>query len=120
MIDSKSTTDIDAPVVGAGQAGLAAGWPSGRPGLSFMIVDNLARFSPARFSALRGLRLPDGPAATRGGTTWLATSATPRPSPWPPRPAASPSPGVPDIEISQWTTTDGVAGAADRVRAKPH
>ena len=72
MIDNKLDSDVDTLVVGAGQAGLAAGMALRRAGLSFMIVDatdepggswaryydSLTLFSPARFSTLPGLRLP--------------------------------------------------------------
>jgi putative flavoprotein involved in K+ transport len=72
MIDSNLTTDVDVLVVGAGQAGLAAGMALRLAGLRFLIVDtgdqpggswaryydSLTLFSPARFSTLPGLRLP--------------------------------------------------------------
>ena len=72
MIDNKLGSDVDTLVVGAGQAGLAAGMALRRAGLSFMIVDaadqpggswaryydSLTLFSPSRFSSLPGLRLP--------------------------------------------------------------
>ena len=71
MIDNKLGSDVDTLVVGAGQAGLAAGMALRQAGLSFMIVDadqaggswtryydSLTLFSPARFSSLPGLRLP--------------------------------------------------------------
>ena len=75
MIDNKLGSDVDTLVVGAGQAGLAAGIALRRAGLSFMIVDaadqpggswpryydSLTLFSPARFSTLPGLRLPGRP-----------------------------------------------------------
>ena len=71
LIDSKLTTDVDVLVIGAGQAGLAAGITLRHAGLRFMIVDagdqpggswpwyydSLTLFSPARFSTLPGLRL---------------------------------------------------------------
>jgi cation diffusion facilitator CzcD-associated flavoprotein CzcO len=89
MIDNKLGSDADTLVVGAGQAGLAAGMALRHAGLSFMIVDaadqpggswaryydSLTLFSPSRFSSLPGLRLPDGAAATRPGTRWPTTSA---------------------------------------------
>ena len=72
MTDSDLTTDVDVLVVGAGQAGLAAGMALRQAGLGFMIVDaagqpggswpryydSLTLFSPARFSTLPGRRLP--------------------------------------------------------------
>jgi cation diffusion facilitator CzcD-associated flavoprotein CzcO len=39
MTNSDLTTDVDVLVVGAGQAGLAAGMALRQAGLSFMIVD---------------------------------------------------------------------------------
>jgi putative flavoprotein involved in K+ transport len=72
MTSSDLTTDVDVLVVGAGQAGLAAGMALRQARLTFMIVDaagqpggswaryydSLTLFSPARFSTLPGLRLP--------------------------------------------------------------
>jgi cation diffusion facilitator CzcD-associated flavoprotein CzcO len=72
MIDSNLTTDVDVLVVGAGQAGLAAGIAVRQTGLRFLIMDagdqpggswaryhdSLTLFSPARFSTLPGLRFP--------------------------------------------------------------
>jgi cation diffusion facilitator CzcD-associated flavoprotein CzcO len=72
MTNSDLTTDVDVLVVGAGQAGLAAGMALRQAGLGFMIVDaagqpggswpryydSLTLFSPARFSTLPGRRLP--------------------------------------------------------------
>ncbi len=66
---------FDAIVVGAGQAGLAAGYELQRAGLSFAILeagarpvgswphyyDSLRLFSPARYSALPGLPFPGDP-----------------------------------------------------------
>lgn len=65
----------DAVVIGAGQAGLAAGYHLQRAGLRFAIVDaapqaggswpayyeSLRLFSPARFSSLPGLAFPGDP-----------------------------------------------------------
>jgi putative flavoprotein involved in K+ transport len=75
MIDNNLSSDVDTLVVGAGQAGLAAGMALRQAGLSFMIVDaadqpggswaryydSLTLFSPSRFSTLPGLRLPGRP-----------------------------------------------------------
>jgi putative flavoprotein involved in K+ transport len=72
MIDSNLITDVDVLVVGAGQAGLAAGLAVRQTGLRFLIMDagdqpggswphfydSLTLFSPARFSTLPGLRFP--------------------------------------------------------------
>ena len=83
MTNRDRTTDVDVLVVGAGQAGLAAGMALRQAGLGFMIVDaagqpggswpryydSLTLFSPARFSTLPGGGCPDGSAATRAGTT---------------------------------------------------
>jgi putative flavoprotein involved in K+ transport len=66
---------LDALVVGAGQAGLAAGYHLKRVGLSFEILeargvpggswpgyyDSLTLFSPARYSGLPGMPFPDSP-----------------------------------------------------------
>src|SRR5687768_9501800 len=66
---------VDVAVVGAGQSGLAAGQALRRAGLEVLIVeagaevggswssyyDSLTLFSPARFSALPGMRLPGRP-----------------------------------------------------------
>jgi putative flavoprotein involved in K+ transport len=66
---------VDVLVVGAGQAGLAAGRALQQAGLRFLIVeaadqpggswpryyDSLTLFSPARFSALPGLPMPGDP-----------------------------------------------------------
>ena len=76
MTNSDLTTDVDVLVVGAGQAGLAAGMALRQAGLGFMIVDaagqpggswpryyhSLTLFSPARFSTLPGRHdpLPQG------------------------------------------------------------
>ena len=63
---------VDTLVIGAGQAGLAAGYQLQRAGHSFTILeaaaqsggswphyyDSLKLFSPARFSSLPGLRFP--------------------------------------------------------------
>lgn len=68
-------TDLDVLVVGAGQAGLAAGHALRRAGLRHLLLEadaqvggswsryyeSLTLFSPARFSALPGLRLPGDP-----------------------------------------------------------
>jgi putative flavoprotein involved in K+ transport len=73
MIGSNLTTDVDVLVVGAGQAGLAAGMAVRQTGLRFLIMDagaqlggshyydSLTLFSPARFSTLPGLRFPGRP-----------------------------------------------------------
>ncbi|HEY0969577.1 MAG TPA: NAD(P)-binding domain-containing protein [Gemmatimonadales bacterium] len=66
---------LDCIVIGAGQAGLAAGHHLARRGLSFEILeasaavggswpsyyDSLTLFSPARYSSLPGLRFPGDP-----------------------------------------------------------
>jgi putative flavoprotein involved in K+ transport len=66
---------LDALVVGAGQAGLAAGYHLKRAGLSFEILeargepggswpgyyDSLKLFSPARYSGLPGMPFPGSP-----------------------------------------------------------
>ena len=66
---------LDALVVGAGQAGLAAGYHLKRAGLSFEILearsepggswpgyyDSLMLFSPARYSGLPGMPFPGSP-----------------------------------------------------------
>jgi putative flavoprotein involved in K+ transport len=66
---------LDALVVGAGQAGLAAGYHLKRAGLSFEILeargersgswlgyyDSLTLFSPARYSGLPGIPFPGSP-----------------------------------------------------------
>jgi putative flavoprotein involved in K+ transport len=66
---------VDTLVIGAGQAGLAAGYQLQRAGRSFTILDagaqpggswpqyygSLRLFSPARFSSLPGLRFPGDP-----------------------------------------------------------
>jgi putative flavoprotein involved in K+ transport len=66
---------IDAIVVGAGQAGLAAGYHLRRAGLSFQILEagdkpggswpgyyeSLTLFSPSRYSALPGMQFPGPP-----------------------------------------------------------
>jgi putative flavoprotein involved in K+ transport len=66
---------VDTLVIGAGQAGLAAGYQLQRAGRSFTILDagaqpggswpqyysSLRLFSPARFSSLPGLRFPGYP-----------------------------------------------------------
>jgi putative flavoprotein involved in K+ transport len=66
------TTMLDSVVIGAGQAGLAAGYQLQRAGLSFRILEasaeaggswphyykSLRLFSPARFSSLPGLPFP--------------------------------------------------------------
>jgi putative flavoprotein involved in K+ transport len=68
-------TVLDALVVGAGQAGLAAGYHLNRAGLSFEILeasgapggswpgyyDSLTLFSPARYSGLPGMPFPGSP-----------------------------------------------------------
>lgn len=67
--------NYDVVVIGAGQAGLAAGWQLRQAGLSFLILeggnraggawrdyyDSLTLFSPARYSALPGLPFPGDP-----------------------------------------------------------
>jgi putative flavoprotein involved in K+ transport len=72
MIDSNLITDVDVLVIGAGQAGLAAGIAVRQTELRFLIMDagdqpggswaryhdSLTLFSPARFSTLPGLRFP--------------------------------------------------------------
>jgi cation diffusion facilitator CzcD-associated flavoprotein CzcO len=72
MIDSNLTTDVDVLVVGAGQAGLAAGIAVRQTGLRFLIMDagdqpggswaryhdSLTLFSPARFSTLPRAAVP--------------------------------------------------------------
>ncbi len=78
---SASTSDHarlhDAVVIGAGQAGLAAGYHLQRAGLRFVILDaadaaggswlhyyrSLRLFSPARFSSLPGMPFPGDPGA---------------------------------------------------------
>ncbi len=71
-----STSEFDAIVIGAGQAGLAAAYHLQRAGLRFCIVEagqgtagswsayyrSLKLFSPARFSSLPGLPFPGDPA----------------------------------------------------------
>jgi putative flavoprotein involved in K+ transport len=66
------TADYDVVVVGAGQAGLAAGYFLARSGLRFMLLDanesvgaswrnrwdSLRLFTPARYNALPGLKFP--------------------------------------------------------------
>ena len=66
---------VDTLVIGAGQAGLAAGYQLQRAGRSFTILDAAAQaggswphyynslrlFSPARFSSLPGLPFPGDP-----------------------------------------------------------
>lgn len=73
---SPEVAAVDVAVVGAGQAGLAAGRALQQTGLDFLIVeagsdvggswpdyyDSLRLFSPARFSALPGRALPGDPA----------------------------------------------------------
>jgi putative flavoprotein involved in K+ transport len=68
-------TSVDTLVIGAGQAGLAAGYHLQRAGRSFTILeaaaqaggswphyyDSLRLFSPARFSSLPGLSFPGDP-----------------------------------------------------------
>ena len=68
-------TVLDALVVGAGQAGLAAGYHLKRAGLSFEILEargepggswpgyynSLKLFSPARYSSLPGMPFPGSP-----------------------------------------------------------
>ena len=92
MIDNKLDSDVDTLVVGAGQAGLAAGMALRRAGLSFMIVDaadqpggswaryydSLTLFSPSRFSSLPGLRLPGRRGRYPTRDEWPTTSATTR------------------------------------------
>lgn len=65
---------LDALVIGAGQAGLAAAWHLQRAGLSFAVLeasdavggswnlyyDSLTLFSPRRFSSLPGMAFPKG------------------------------------------------------------
>jgi cation diffusion facilitator CzcD-associated flavoprotein CzcO len=85
---------LDALVVGAGQAGLAAGYHLKRAGLSFAILEagdkpggswpgyyeSLTLFSPSRYSGLPGMPFP-GPPATRPATrSRPICAATPRPS----------------------------------------
>jgi putative flavoprotein involved in K+ transport len=69
---SETVVEVEVAVIGAGQAGLAAGRALQQVGLSPLILeaadraggswpryyDSLTLFSPARFSALPGLRLP--------------------------------------------------------------
>ena len=66
---------LDAIVIGGGQAGLAAGYHLQRAGLRFVILeaaeeatgswkryyDSLTLFSPARYSSLPGMRFPGNP-----------------------------------------------------------
>lgn len=68
-------TTVDTIVIGAGQAGLAAGYQLQRAGLPFVILeasgepggswphyyDSLRLFSPARFSSLPGMPFPGDP-----------------------------------------------------------
>jgi putative flavoprotein involved in K+ transport len=71
---------LDVLVVGAGQAGLAAGHALRNTGLTHLLLeaatvggswpryyDSLRLFSPARFSALPGLAFPAAPNAYRPG-----------------------------------------------------
>ena len=77
LFESHGSGEIDVLVIGAGQAGLAAGYYLARTELSFLIVDRHARigdswrrrydsmtlFTPRAFSSLPGLALdgdPDG------------------------------------------------------------
>jgi putative flavoprotein involved in K+ transport len=67
--------EVDVLVVGAGQAGLGAGyWLTRQPGLRVLVVDrapvgqswndrwdSLVLFTPRRFSGLPGLPFPSGP-----------------------------------------------------------
>ena len=69
------TTSYDVIVIGAGQAGLAAGYYLQRAGLRFVLLDgathigdswrrrwdSLRLFTPARYSALPGLEFPGAP-----------------------------------------------------------
>ena len=72
-MDGTTTTErIDTVVIGAGQAGLSAGYYLAKRGLAFMILDAGARvgdhwrdrwdslklYSPARYDALPGMRFP--------------------------------------------------------------
>ncbi len=69
------STILDTLVIGAGQAGLAAGYHLARAGLSLRILDrapqvggswpsyydSLTLFSPARYAALPGMPFPGDP-----------------------------------------------------------
>lgn len=75
-----SPLDYDTLVVGAGQAGLAAGYYLARAGLDFTLLDandeigaawdrrwdSLRLFTPARYDALPGLKFPGAPYALPG------------------------------------------------------
>jgi putative flavoprotein involved in K+ transport len=74
-LPGRNVAVVDVAVIGAGQSGLAAGQALRRAGLEVLIVeagaevggswpsyyDSLTLFSPARFSALPGMRLPGRP-----------------------------------------------------------
>src|SRR6188472_224727 len=71
-MDTNTMDRIDTVVIGAGQAGLSAGYHLARQGLSFVILDADARigdhwrdrwdslrlYSPARYDSLPGMRFP--------------------------------------------------------------
>ena len=71
-MDGRSTQQIDTIVIGAGQAGLSAGYHLAKRGLPFAILDADARigdhwrdrwdtlrlYSPARYDSLPGMRFP--------------------------------------------------------------
>jgi putative flavoprotein involved in K+ transport len=71
-MDGRNTQQIDTIVIGAGQAGLSAGYHLARRGLPFAILDADARigdhwrdrwdtlrlYSPARYDSLPGMRFP--------------------------------------------------------------
>lgn len=76
------TSSLDVLVIGAGQAGLAAGYYLRNSGSSFMLLDastdvggswrerydSLVLFTTRRYSALPGLAMPGAPTDTRHGT----------------------------------------------------
>ena len=71
-MDGRSTQQVNTIVIGAGQAGLSAGYHLAKRGLSFAILDADARigdhwrdrwdtlrlYSPARYDSLPGMRIP--------------------------------------------------------------